>query len=69
VLGIHRCWILPFHLAQTPLNLLKKISSVLHLKYKNGDVCKKLSPNMPLPTFVDYNHEMKRYFMKMLGKN
>lgn len=69
VLGIHRCWILPFRLAQTPLHLLEKITSVLHSKYKNADVCKKLSPNMPLPRFVDYNDEMKRYFMKMLGKN
>jgi hypothetical protein len=69
VLGIHRCWILPFRLAQTSLQLLEKITSVLHSKYKNGDICKKLSPNMPLPILVDYNHEMKRYFMKTLGKN
>jgi len=67
VFQIHSCF--PYFFNKSPLSVLNHISDSLYYKYKDSEICKKMSPRMIRPTLVNYNMEVKDKFRELLQCN
>ena len=66
-ISITGCW--PFYYDRAPLRIINKLSKYLYKNYGDGYLSKKMSPNMKMPQFVNYNKEVREVFQKLLEKN